>query len=951
MESGPRDRTKALYYAALAQPIGERSTFLARACGDDEVLRREIELLLNQTISEVSPLGPPPGEADRTRMESLAAHGDGLAPIARGTFIGPYQVQTLVGSGGMGVVYRARDTRLNREVALKVLRSAYALQPDRVARFKREAQVLASLNDPCIATVYDFEIANGAQALIQELVDGPTLAETLARGPIPLDDALAVARQVAQALGAAHDKGVIHRDLKPANIKVRSDGSVKVLDFGIAKRVPAGSWDPIGVHDITSPGVVVGTAAYMPPEQAKGEDVTRSADVWAFGCVLFEMLAGKRAFGGETTSEVLAAVLKTDPDWQQLPADTPEPIRRLLRRCLQKDRRIRLHDMADVYLELVEASTASAPTVVGRFVKWERLGWIAVVIALAAVAAVALSSPARRAMAPSAQEMRVEITTPPTTDPASLAVSPDGRQVAFVATSHGRPLLWVRRLDGIEPRPLAGTDLASGPFWSPDGRRIGFFADQKLKRVDIEDGRVQALARVELGLGGSWMPDGTILFAGLRGGLISRVGENGGAVSNVTKVLPNQLGHRFPHVLPDGTHFLYYVPMAAGAGEVWAAGADGADARSLLPSDSAAVYASDHLLFVHQGMLYATPFDAATLRVMNKPFVVSKRAAVEMRFGRPALSAARDGPLLYREFDGARRQFTWFDRSGRAKATVGERGQLELLHPSLSPDDRYVSLARSFGGNSDIWLLDTARGALSRFTSDPGNDIFPVWSADGTRILFSSQRVSRTGSELYVRSVTEGQDHLVFAPESAGLNSALLDDWSADGRTIVFRDLSAKGGYDLWALPPNGTPVPFVKTEFEEGGAQFSPDDKWLAYQSDESGRAEIYVRPFPGPGSKLQISTAGGTQVRWSRGSNELFYIGPDGFLMAVRITRAGGVLDAGEPMPLFDARALSGLPGQGNYRQQYMVSQDGQRFLIYTVVEEDRSPIVAVLNWKPRS
>ncbi len=947
-----------LFDAALEREPHERTAFLREVCPDDAALRQEVESLLAHERGAGDFLEAPAVEF--VGSPSRAGH---IPPFV-GRQFGPHRILGVLGVGGMGEVYRAHDTTLARDVAIKILPRLFTTDPDRRARFDREARVLAALNHPHVGAIYGVEESDGIRALVLELVDGPTLEDKIQdRRGLLLDEAVRIARQIVDALEAAHEKGIVHRDLKPANIKITAEGVVKVLDFGLAKAATGDAARP----DLTrSPGVtlggrregaILGTAAYMSPEQARGRSVDKRTDIWAFGCVLYEMLTGRRAFPGETVSDTIAAILEREPNWQALPSATPDKVRALLRRCLQKDPYSRLRDIGDARLDIddaqyIEANARPATSFVSHR---ERLAWMGTTIGV--VVAVAAVLWARQPSGPVqvAPEMRVEVTTPPTSDRASLEISPDGQQVVFVATFEGRPRLWLRRLDTVSARSLPGTDFAALPFWSPDGRAIGFFANQRLRRVDLDDGTVQALARVEVGLGGTWTRDGVILFGGRTAAPILRVNETGGEVTPVTVVRAPQLGHRFPQILPDGRHFLFYVAGTAETSGVYIARLDGSDTRRVFSADSAAVYApSGHLLFVRQGNLFAQRFDPVTLAMAGSPFSVAQRVDVESRFGRPALSTAAAGPIVYRGTGtGGQQHFAWFDRNGQPTGTFGERSTLDLSHASLSPDGGRVAVSRTVAGNTDIWLLDTVRdGALTRVTSNPGNDIFPLWSSDGSRIIFASQRRGRVGADLYEQSITAGsQEKELFAPTSAGLESVLLDDWSPDGRFILFRNVSPTGGYDLWALPMNplGKPFPVVETQFEEGGAQFSRDGKSVAYQSDKSGRSEIYVQPFPGPGAPTTVSTTGGTQVRWSRDGKELFYIALDGRLMAVpmRVSSDGAVPVATTPVPLFPTRILGGLPGQGNYRQQYMVARDG-RFLMHSVVQEDTSPIIVILNWK---
>jgi eukaryotic-like serine/threonine-protein kinase len=533
--------------------------------------------------------------------------------IAPGVRLGRYEILAAIGAGGMGEVYRARDTELGRDVALKILPDAFARDPDRIARFRREAQLLASLNHPHIGAIYGLEDARGVPALVLELVEGPTLADRLMNGGIACDEALAIARQIADALEAAHEQGIVHRDLKPANIKLRPDGTVKVLDFGLAKALDAAApaADVSLSPTLTSPamtrlGVVLGTAPYMSPEQARGKTVDKSSDIWAFGCVLYEMLSGARAFGGNDVTETIAAIIRAEPEWSRLPASTPDSIRRLLRRCLEKDGKRRLADIRDARLEIDEAEHAprvASSVAPGKSRRRERLMWSA---ALVLVASVAVASMLRRGnTAAPLPEMRVEITTPPTTDVVSMAISPDGEKLAFVASSDGRPRLWLRSMATGSARPLAGTDGASFPFWSPDSRSIGFFANEMVNRIDVDGGSLRALARAPVGAGGTWSGDGVILYTLVPDSPISSVSDTGANPAFLPGAADRlQGGHRFPQFLPDGRHFLYYVADGAARG-VYVGSLDGPDRTRLFDADAAAVFLPPgEVLFLRASTLY-----------------------------------------------------------------------------------------------------------------------------------------------------------------------------------------------------------------------------------------------------------------------------------------------------------------------------------------------------------
>ncbi|MGH9148638.1 MAG: protein kinase domain-containing protein, partial [Vicinamibacterales bacterium] len=672
----------------------------------------------------------------------------------------------------------------------------------------------------------------------------------------------------------------------------------------------------------TRAGAVIGTAPYMSPEQARGEEVDRRTDVWAFGCVLYEMLTGRRAFEGATTIEVLAAVFKADPDWSRLPAETPESTGRLLRRCLQKDPQLRLHDIADVRIEINETHVGpggNAKVVQSTSASRERLVWIGALALISLFAGVTMMRSMRSI--PSTPEMRLEITTPPTADLVSFALSRDGRRIVFVAESEGRPRLWVRSLDSVSMRPLTGTDFASYPFWSPDGRSIGFFADGRLKRIDVEGGSLQVLASVSTPRGGVWADDDTIVY-GLGGtsGLF-RVRAAGGEPVQLTRLGPQQQSHRFPQALPGG-RLLYFVLGAPDVRGVYVAALDGSESRRVLDADTAALYVPPgYLLFVRQAILFAQSFDAAQLTLRGNPFPVAERVSRDpLSIQVAAVSAAASGPIAYRTGPiGIARRLVWFDRSGKELGAVGEPdlGQ----DANLSPDGRRIVMDRTVSGNVDIWVTDLQRGTSSRFTSEATIDAYPVWSPDGNRIAFGSIRGG--SNNLFWRPATGGEvDQVVLTtPESKAPT-----DWSRDGRFLLFRSSSSKTGFDVWAIPLDGdgkpgTPFPVVQTSFEEKDAQFSPDGRWIAYESNESDRSEIYVQRFPKPEGKVRISTAGGAQVRWVGGGRELFYMSLDSRLMVVPVRFApdGRTIDVEAAMPLFLTRVGGAL--QGSAKQQYMV------------------------------
>jgi serine/threonine protein kinase len=948
-----------VYEAARVRPVDARAAFLAEACGSDEALRREVQALLEQPTS-------PPFLEGLTPSAISQAMRDATGADMTGRQFGVYLVRERIGVGGMGEVYRARDTSLGRDVAIKVLPPIFTSDSERLARFEHEARVLATINHPNIATIHGIERADGVHALVLELVEGDTLDERLQyvasgfsrtsphRGPgLPLADALAIARQIAEALEAAHEKGIIHRDLKPANIKIRPDGVVKVLDFGLAKAIAGDvpgadvSHSPTISIGRTGDGVLLGTAAYMSPEQAQGKPVDRRADIWAFGVVLFEMVSGRRGFTGDTTVEVLSNVLKTEPDWTALPPATPTALRSLLRRCLQKDPTRRLRDVADARFEIEEAVNApqdlpfipqSAPRT------GERWGWVAAVLVVAAAVGASGWFVGRSTRGES--ELRLEITTPPTSDPTSLAISPDGRRVVFVATSDGKPQLWVRVLDAVSARPLAGTEGSTLPFWSPDSGSVGFYANGQLKRVDVDDGTVRTLLTDPQGgiRGGAWNRNGTILFAEMDAPL-SEISAEGGERMPVTETTAQMPTMWFPQFMPDDRHFLFYVTGPAAGIYVGQLGSRDAP-RRIIGGVQFATYApaSGHLLFVRDGTLFAQAFDPERLELSGSPVTLADRIVIHESGA--ALSASATGPIVYRTV-GANvpRELVWFDRSGKeiervAGSAVTARGDV-----SLFGDGRRVAYPQIARGQTtaDIWLLDLNRGVSSRLTSDPDYDIFPVWSPDGQRIAFSSRRNGTW--DLYLKTTNgTGNDELLVGTDRYEVSQG---DWSPDGRFILY-GIQATSSFDVHAVRPDGDRRPFavVETPAEEGLARFSPDGRWISYESNESGRTEIQVQQFPVPKGKTQVSRDGGTQGLWRGDGKELFYLAPGNQLMAVPIEldSARGVADVGTAKPLFTLRLPPTLGGW-----QYAVSRDGQRFLV-DALPEVTVPISVILNWQPK-
>lgn len=879
-------------------------------------------------------------------------------PLTSGTRIGPYEVLSPLGAGGMGEVYRARDSKLERDVAIKLLPSDLTRDPDRLARLSREARLLAALNHPHIATIYGLEESGGVRALVMEVVEGPTLAEKLAQSSwtqgksgVLLADALRIASEIAQGLEAAHGKGIIHRDLKPGNIKFSHDGRAKVLDFGLAKAAPgdAAGGDALHLPTITAAelhgGVIVGTPAYMSPEQARGEPLDKRTDIWAFGCVLYEMLAGRAPFPGKTISDTIAAILERDPDWDALPARTPPPIRQLLRRCLDKDPNRRLHDIADARIEIDDVRSGAHAQLPGASPRSRSRVASAAAIALLAAVVTGAAVWALRPV-PVAQEARLDITTPPTRDP-SVAMSPDGQKVAYIVTAAGQPQLWIRSLDSATPRVLRGTEKATLPFWSPDGKSIGFFAETNLKRTDLDGGTVRTLSsRIGVALGASWNTDGIILFGDNPGGPILRVAATGGEPEPATRVeMPQQRGHALPQFLPDGRHFLFYVTGSAEARGLYLGELGSLTAKRLSNADGSATYSpTGYLLFVRDRKLLAQRFDPVRDEPGGAIFSVDEHLAA-----RTVVSPSTAGHLAYRtgSADSGQRQLVWLDRSGRELDKV-VYADSAALGPALSRDGRRLAVYRFADGNMDIWSFDIRRRIWDRLTFDRGDDIFPLWSPDGSSIVFGAVRKT-AGVDLYRRALNappEKEEPLL----GDGVGKFPMD-WSPDGRYVLYSTLGPKS-VDLWAVALDGDRKPFAvaATDFSEAQGQFSPDGTWIAYQSDKTGRSEIYLRPFPRPGADIRVSTDGGGQPRWNPNGKELFYVADDDRLAAVEIRFSPDhtTVEAGTPVPLFLTNI--GSTATLKYRQHYIVSPDGQSFIMHSVVgEPSASPISVILNWKP--
>jgi Tol biopolymer transport system component len=880
-----------------------------------------------------------------------------IMPLTIGSQLGSHEITALLGKGGMGEVYRARDLKLKRDVALKVLPEVFSGDAGRLVRFEYEAEVLASLNHPNIAHIYGVE----ERALVMELVEGES-----PKGPLPFEEAWKIALQIAQALEYAHDKGIVHRDLKPANIKVTPEGVVKLLDFGLAKAFDVGaasdSEDPANSPTMTlgatAAGAILGTAAYMAPEQARGRPVDKRADIWAFGIVLYELLTGEPLFRGDDASEILATIIKDEPDLSKVPPN----VRRILNACLEKDPKKRLRDIGDVS-RLIGENGAETPGAakVHSTVK-EKLAWTVAVVGLILAIGTAYFWHRESANLPEPQVLRYTLTLPERTGLTSFAVSPDGRYLAIAATGEPGAVLGIRAMDSLQIQTLPGTEGAAFPFWSPDGRFVAFFTQDKLKKVAVTGGPPQTLCDAPNSRGGAWNRDGVIIFAPDNGGRLDRVPAAGGIPVEINKT--EQGNFRFPMFLPDGRRFLFTYRGGKEPG-VYIGSLDSRDIRRLTLDQSNAMYAPPsgsgrpgHVLFVREQTLMAQPVDPATIQAAGDVFPVVEHVAPQGTVTLNQYSLSANGILIYQTGTmGQSVQLTWFDRAGKQVGTVGSPALVRDF--ALSPDAKRVLIERPQGEGSDLWMLDIEHGVESRFTFDASTNRYPVWSPDGSRIVFASSRV--TPNALFEKASNMVGQERQLIPLDVSVHPY---DWSRDGKFLVFTGLASKTGDDLFAYPfTNGPenaddrkPIPLLQTAAWEWMGQVSPDGRWLAYISDETTRTEVYVQPFV-PGSKntvsgkWQISSGGGNEPRWSADGKELFFVAA-GDLMATTVKATGGTFERSTPQRLFDTHFLS-VGGTALGRPtvyHYAPSPDGKRFLLATQPGnlKETAPLTVLVNWQ---
>jgi Tol biopolymer transport system component len=873
----------------------------------------------------------------------------------------------------MGEVYRATDTTLNREVAIKVLPPEVAQDRERLGRFRREAQLLASLNHPNIAAIYGLEEAEGKPFLALELVEGEDLKERLGRGAIAVDEAVEIAKQIAEALEEAHNNGIVHRDLKPANVKLTPDGKVKVLDFGLAKAWSGDTADgssssaalsqsPTLANTGTVAGVILGTAAYMSPEQARGKPVDKRADIWSFGVLAWEMLTGKTLFTGDTVTDVIAAVVTREPELKELPKATPRAVRRLVARCLRKDPRTRLPDVGAARLELHEVITGTADetgTEADGVVAaapgdwWARLSGARIAVAFVAGALAALGGVLGLTPTPEERGAVHFAFEPPEGgsfgefDPP--AASPNGRRVAFRAlSSEGTSMIWLRSMDSPVARPLSGTEGGRGPIWSPEGESLAFVAEGELRKITLASGTVQRICTLpERGYGaGAWSQDDVILFStGAVSARLYTVPASGGEAKALTThdAAREETAHWWPRLLPDGQHFLFVIASRKDdAVGLHVASLDAPDERRrLLPTSVRAEYESGQLLFVQSGTLLAQPFDAGRAELTGEPVAVASSVAAWSGFGGwGRFTASAGGVLVYQEGEASpNSELAWFDRKGVRLATVGKPGQYGQI--ALSPDESHVAVELTADeGGSDIWTIDLARGVATRLTFDPAVDIDPVWSRDGRELIFSSPR---EGPFRLYRKALQGNEPV--SPLAETLDDVFPEGWSVDGQALVYV-MGAGEAQTVGVLPSDGDgePEPILEKDFPIDEPQVSPDGRWLAYVSQESGQWEVYVEAFRRVGTRVRVSPEGGGQPRWRGDGKELFYVSPDGRLMAVEVRTGEAGLEVSLPALLFEFEAGVADP----IRDEYAVTADGQRFLVRTPVEEEeKQRLHVLLDW----
>ena len=891
--------------------------------------------------------------------------------LAAGTKLGPYQIQSTLGAGGMGEVYRARDTRLERTVAIKILPAHLSSNDELKARFEREARAASALNHPHICQLYDIGSQDGTAYLVMEYLEGESLAERLRKGALPLKQALEYGIEITEALAAAHRAGIVHRDLKPGNVML-TEGGAKLLDFGLAKAAPTLGGAAVSAMTPSTPtmtvaelssapkgltqrGTVLGTFQYMAPEVLQGAEADARSDVFSLGCVLYEMVTGRRAFEGKSQLSVLTGILEKDPEpVSRVQEASPKSLDHAVKGCLEKNPEERLQTAHDVKMQLkwVAEGLGQKEAKPGRARPW--MAWAAA--GLAALVAVGLGAAYLRVATGESAAVRSSILPPagtvfvtllPSSGPA--VISPDGMRLAFTAQDEkGKVLLYVRGLNSLTPQAVTGTEDAMYPFWSGDSRDIGFFASGKLKKVSASGGPVQELCAATSGRGGAWNKDGVIVFTASVQGPLTRVAATGGKTSPATKleVARSENSHRWPHFLPDNRHFIYWARNSRGSGEqsLYVGSLDSEQTKLLMTGVTTATYASGYVLFMREQTLMAQAFDTKRLELSGEAEPIAEHVAVNGATGAPEFSASETGRLVYQSGDASGAwDLVWSDRGGKSTAAVAQ--QERYYFPTLSPDNSQLAVALFNGaqGTADTWILDLKRETRSRLTFGPGTQVPGTWSADGKTVYYQSNEKGR--NQMYAKAADgSGSAQLVLDdPGSSDIPSSM----SADGRYLVFwrRSVEDPGGtYDLWVLPMFGErkPFPIVQTPFNDTSGRISPSGKWMVYQNNESGRAEIYITPFPGGGARWQVSTNGGVEGQWRGDGKEMYFLDPTDTIMAVDVDPTGSAPRLGVPHALFQATGLQRQVGA------YVAAKDGQRFLVNSgSTKHGTEPLTLVMNW----
>jgi hypothetical protein len=876
-----------------------------------------------------------------------------------GTRVGPYEIVGLAGVGGMGEVYRAHDSRLKRDVALKALPEVVAGDPDRLARFEREAQTLAALNHPNIAQIHGVEEApGGGRALVMEYVEGEELSAVIDRAKstdgLPLDDILPLARQIASALEAAHQRGIVHRDLKPSNIKITAAGTVKVLDFGLAKATPVVAAAASGAADltlttpaVTAAGIILGTAAYMSPEQARGKEVDKRADIWAFGVVLYEMLTARALFTGQTVSDVIAAVLTREIDWRALPPHTPPPMARVLRRCLERDPNRRLRDIGDALIDLEDAGLetafdrAASEAAPRSPTNWSRTALLMAASGVAA-AVVMWAALSTRPAAPADPSLTFAVDGPPDTRLTAVAVSPDGRSLAYAAESPAGVLnLWVRNLHSRDVRRFEGTQGARDPFWSPDSLFIAFFTEEQLLKIELSSGVVAVLNDDVNARGGAWGPDGVILIGGGSDGL-KRVNAAGGRTTPAVPldVASGENAHRYPSFLPDGKHVLFYSRNAVkrDLAGLWVVSLETGVRKPLAPALSSGVFvAPGFLLYRRDRYLVAQPFDSNRLEFTADAITVAEDVWYDPSITAAMnVSASTTGTVVFRAGGPELTDLRWFNRAGEPVGVVWEPKAFNTI--AISPDGtKLITALPGKGVDRDTWLYDLPSGPARQVTSTSDLAGTALFSSDGTRTALSLY----DNAQLTIWLLGLGSG---LAPELAGVGPAIVTDWRGD--QLIFQSRPQAGETSLYARDlRRGVTLSLVATPANEQFGVVSPDGRWMAYSSDATGQWQIYVEPFPTTGERWRITNEGGHQPRWHPKGGELFYLAPDRRLMSARVGPSARAFQWDAPRALFQTAVIDLGPYRGSH--SYAVASDGERFLILTSRAQGSSPAVAILNW----